>query len=106
VEALVALVILLSISSFIFLIVNNVNRNSNVSLKARAFNEVNNIFYISLADEDYQEQTYDYKTFVVIRVATYSDWDSKLLEFKVTARSKQGRLIVEKKRLVLIPDKQ
>lgn len=104
-EALVALVILIVISSFVFLILNNVNRNSNIGLKARAYNETNNIFYTSLADSDFKEQLYDFKNFEVLRIATYSPWNSELLEFKVTARCKQGRLLVEKKRLVLIPDK-
>lgn len=102
IEAIVALALLASITAIIFLVINNVNRGSNVGLKVRAFNEVNNIFNISLLEEDYSHKKFDYKTFYVLRKAEYSDFYEKLIVLSVTAYYTDGPQIARKQRLVRI----
>lgn len=102
IEAIVALALLASITAIIFLVINNVNRGSNVGLKVRAFNEVNNIFNISLLEEDYSHKDFDYKTFYVLRKAEYSDFSEKLIVLSVTAYYTDGPQIARKQRLIRI----
>lgn len=102
IEAIVALALLASITAIIFLVINNVNRGSNVGLKVRAFNEVNNIFNISLLEEDYSHKEFDYKTFYVLRKAEYSDFSEKLIVLSVTAYYTDGPQIARKQRLIRI----
>ncbi len=102
IEAIVALALLASITAIIFLVINNVNRGSNVGLKVRAFNEVNNIFNISLLEEDYSHKEFDYKTFYVLRKVEYSDFSEKLIVLSVTAFYTDGPQIARKQRLVRI----
>ncbi len=102
IEAIVALALLASITAIIFLVINNVNRGSNIGLKVRAFNEVNNIFNISLLEEDYSQKEFDYKTFYVLRKAEYSDFSEKLIVLSVTAFYTDGPQIARKQRLVRI----
>lgn len=104
IEAIVALALLASITAIIFLVINNVNRGSNVGLKVRAFNEVNNIFNISLLEEDYSHKEFDYKNFYVIRKAEYSDFTEKLIVLSVTAYNANGPQIARKQRLVRIEE--
>lgn len=102
VEAVVALALLASITAIIFLVINNVNRGSNVGLKVRAFNEVNNIFNISLLEEDYSNKEFDYKTFYVLRKAEYSDFSEKLIVLSVTVYYANGPQIARKQRIVRV----
>lgn len=100
IEALIALVILIIITTFIMLIMSNVNNRSNVGLKTRAFNEVNNIFNQSIQDKDYTERDFDFKNFkVTCNANKYSDSD-KLIVFKVTAFYSNGKVLLSKQRLV------
>ncbi|MHC1705774.1 MAG: hypothetical protein AB9846_17870 [Tenuifilaceae bacterium] len=100
VEALVALVILIIITTFILLIMNNVNSRSNVGLRTRAFNEVNNIFNLSLKDEDFSERKIDFKNFYITCQTTSSLETEKLAIFKVSAFFSNNRLMFSKQRMV------
>jgi len=102
VEAVVALALLASITAIIFLVINNVNRGSNVGLKVRAFNEVNNIFNISLLEDDYSPREFNYTNFYVIRKAESSDINEKLIVLSVTAYYANGPQIARKQRIVRV----
>jgi hypothetical protein len=105
IEALIALVILIIITTFILLIMNNVNNKGNIGLRTRAFNEVNNIFYTSIKDEDFTERNIDYKNFYIIcKTSDYEETD-KLTIFRVAAFFSNGKQIVSKQRLIRTPDK-
>lgn len=102
VEAVVALALLVSITAIIFLVINNVNRGSNVGLKVRAFNEVNNIFNISMLEDDYSTREFNYTNFYVIRKAESSDINEKLIVLSVTAYYANGPQIARKQRIVRV----
>lgn len=79
---------------------NNVNNRSNVGLKTRAFNEVNNAFNRSINEKDYSERTLDFKNFSIsCQVFEYVECE-KLMVFRVTALSNNGKIILSKQRLV------
>lgn len=105
IEAIVALALLASITAIIFLIINNVNRRSNVGLKVRAFNELNNIYNISLLEEEYSTKTFDYSNFYVVRKSESSDYTESLISFSVTAFYKNGPQIARRQRLVRYNEK-
>lgn len=100
IEALIALVILIIITAFIMLIMSNVNNRSNVGLKTRAFNEVNNIFNQSIQEKDYTERDFDFKNFKVSCNTNKYDGSDKLIVFKVTAFYSNGKQLLSKQRLV------
>lgn len=102
VEAVVALALLASITAIIFLVINNVNRGSNVGLKVRAFNEVNNIFNISMLEDDYSTREFNYTNFYVIRKTESSDINEKLIVLSVTAYYANGPQIARKQRIVRV----
>jgi len=102
VEAVVALALLASITAIIFMVINNVNRGSNVGLKVRAFNEVNNIFNISMLEDDYSTREFNYTNFYVIRKAESSDINEKLIVLSVTAYYANGPQIARKQRIVRV----
>lgn len=100
IEALFALVILTIITTFILLIMSNVNNKSNVGLKTRAFNEVNNIFNRSIRDKNYSERSIDFKNFYVSCQANEYIESDKLIVFKVSAFYSNGKIILSKQCLV------
>ena len=100
IEAITALVILIIITSFILLIMNNVNSRSNVGLRTRAFNEVSNVFNLSLKEEDYSERKVDFKNFYITCQLTSSSETEKLAVFKVLAFFSNDKLMFSKQRLV------
>jgi len=100
IEALIALVILIINTTFILLIMNNVNNKSNVGLKTRAFNEVNNIFSNSLKEDDFTDRNIDFKNFYITCQSKNCIETEKLIVFKVSAFYSNGKLILSKQRLV------
>ncbi|MBP7222210.1 MAG: hypothetical protein KBA50_03075 [Sedimentibacter sp.] len=100
VEAVVALALLATITTIVFLVINNINRRSNVGLKVRAFNEVNGIYNLSLLEEEYGDKTYDFKSFYVVRKSEVSEHSEKLIDFSVTAFYTNGPQIARKQQLV------
>lgn len=100
IEALIALVILIIITTFIMLIMNNVNNRSNVGLKTRVFNEVNNIFNQSIQNKDYSERNFDFKNFNITCNSYKYDDSEKLIVFKVVAFYSNGKVLLNKQRLV------
>jgi len=100
IEALIALVILIIITTFILLIMNNVNNRSNIGLKTRAINEVNNIFNLSLKEEDYSDRKIDFKNFYITCQTNICLESDKLTTFKVSAFFSNDKLMFSKQRLV------
>ena len=79
---------------------NNVNNKSNVGLKTRAFNEVNNISSHSLMDNDFTDRHIDFKNFYITCQSKNCIETEKLIVFKVSAFYSNGKLILSKQRLV------
>lgn len=100
-EALVAMFILVTISSLVFLSLARINRNTNVGLRVRATYTVNDLFYISLKEREAGNYRYDYPNFSVQRIAKPLLNQKKTSLLKVVAKDKQGRLLAEKKCIIV-----
>lgn len=107
IEALIALTLLVTISTFALLIFSNVNSSGiNIAFKVRVYSDVGNVFYNSIKDKDYQETEYKYSRYTVMKRATYVDDRGKLLLLEVVAYFNNGREIIRKQRYVINPDYQ
>lgn len=100
-ESLVAMFLLVFLSSLVFVSLSRINRAANVGLRVRAAYTVNDLFYLSLYEKDATSFRYDYSNFYVVRTSQIHDRAEKIRLLQVRAFDKQGRILARKRRLVV-----
>lgn len=79
---------------------NNVNNKSNIGLKTRVINEVNNTLNFAQMENDFSDKNINFKNFYITCQTSSCLESDKLIVFKVSAFFSNGRLILSKQRLV------
>jgi len=100
-ESIVAMFLLILISSIVFISLVRMNRSSNLGMRTRASYTVNDLYYLSLQEKNYEPYRFDYKNFYVLRENTPYANSDKLSILKLTAHHPNGRLILKKQVLVI-----
>ena len=102
VETIIAMLIVTIAFSLALLLMINISRSSNNSLKTKAYFLANNILVQTKAEKTYLDQEFNFGNVVIKKTVTEYENNEELFQLNVSAYDKQNHKLFEQNELVII----
>lgn len=102
VETIVAMLIVTIAFSLALLLMVNIGKNSNNSLKTKAYFLTNNIFVQTKAENTFVDQEYTYGNIFIKKTVKAYENNDELFQLNISAYDKQNHKLFEQNELVII----
>ena len=105
VEAIVAMLIVTIAFSMALVLMLNISKNSNNSLKTKAYILANDIMVKTKSEKLYFDQDFDYGNIIIKKTVTEYENSEELFQLKVSAFDSRNHKLFEQNELLIIENK-
>lgn len=102
VETIVAMLIVTIAFSLALLLMVNISKNSNNSLKTKAYFLTNNIWVQTKAEHTFIDQEYTYGNILIKKTVTEYENNEELFQLNISVYDKQNHKLFEQNELLII----
>ena len=102
VETIIAMLIVTIAFSMAMVLMLNISKNSNNSLKTKAYILANDVLVKTKAEKTYFDQEFDYGNIIIKKTLTEYENNEELFQLKVLAFDSRNRKLFEQNELLII----
>lgn len=102
VETIIAMLIVTIAFSLALLLMLNISKNSNNSLKTKAYILANNVMVQTKAERSYLDQDYNYGNIIIKKTVSEYEKNEELFQLNVSAYDSRNHKLFEQNELIII----
>ncbi len=102
VETIVAMLIITITFSMAFLIILNISKNSNNSLRTKAYFATSNVMVQTVSEKEYYDQDFTFGNITVKRIVSEYEKYDELFQINYSAYNSRNQKLFEQNELIII----
>ena len=102
IEAIISMLIVTIAFSFALVLILNISKNSNNSLKTKAYILANDVLVQTKAENEFLDEEFNHGNIVIKRSVTEYGENEELFQLNIAAYDLQNRILYEQNELIII----